>query len=534
MKYNLAELERPSWHGGQLLAFSGLDGPTDFQHGLTARTADGPPDIEILLPATGRLQFPYPVATVNTVAGDWLVVGQTRAVLLDAHHLLVDGPCDVRELAPGLTTATGSNRTLVGSASHFNATLLAADLEAALAERQRWLAAQPLPTGLSPQARRTLLKALSIMKTQVYTPEGRIRHRWTTPDRWPHRRMWLWDSAFHAIGWRHLDPGLAREAIAAVLDLQAADGFVPHMMAPDGISAITQPPVLALATKLVGDLVPDRDWLASIYPKLVAYVDWIAGHRDSDGGGLVEWAIEGNPHCRSGESGMDNSPRFDAATRMDAVDFNAFLSLECEILADFADTLGRPQEAVAWQARQTQINQLIRQRLWSERLQFFVDFDLERQTHSPVLASAGFLPLICGAATPAQAARLAEHLVDPTRFASPLPVPSIAVRDVEHYAKDMWRGPVWINLNWLIARGFDRYGFADQAATLRQQTRQAIEAAGDQYATLFEFYDDRQQVAPPNLLRKGRCAPADSPYHQVVHDYGWTATLYADLLYATG
>jgi hypothetical protein len=51
------------------------------------------------------------------------------------------------------------------------------------------------------------------------------------------------------------------------------------------------------------------------------------------------------------------------------------------------------------------------------------------------------LPLLCGAASPEQAKCLALHLADPDMFATSFPVPSIAVRDWKHYAKDMWRGP---------------------------------------------------------------------------------------------
>ena len=87
---------------------------------------------------------------------------------------------------------------------------------------------------------------------------------WTTPDRWPHRALWLWDSAFHAVGWRHLDPGLAREMIDAVFDAQQPDGRVPHMSTPESSSAITQPPVLALAAALVDDVDPDPAWVESI------------------------------------------------------------------------------------------------------------------------------------------------------------------------------------------------------------------------------------------------------------------------------
>ncbi len=157
---------------------------------------------------------------------------------------------------------------------------------------------------------------------------------------------------------------------------------------------------------------------------------------------------------------------------------------------------------------------------------------MEKHAQSEVLASSGLLPLICGAATPAQAARLVAHLADPTMFGSAFPVPSIAARDAAHYAKDMWRGPVWINLNWLIALGLERYGYHDQAATLRRQTQHQIEIACEKYGTIFEFYDDRNEVAPPQLLRKGRCAPEVSYYHQCFHDYGWSATLYVDMVYA--
>lgn len=73
--------------------------------------------------------------------------------------------------------------------------------------------------------------------TQVYSPEGRIHHRWTTPDRWPHRQMWLWDSAFHAIDWWHIDLALAQEAILAAFDMQAPDGLYHQLFHDYGWTA---------------------------------------------------------------------------------------------------------------------------------------------------------------------------------------------------------------------------------------------------------------------------------------------------------
>ena len=125
---------------------------------------------------------------------------------------------------------------------------------------------------------------------------------------------------------------------------------------------------------------------------------------------------------------------------------------------------------------------------------------------------------------------LAEHLTNPDTFGTALPVASVARGDGRHYAKDMWRGPVWINVNWLIAMGFERYGLQDAAGLIRDRSIDVIESGVDSYGTFFEFYDDRLELDPPSLMRKGCCAPEESPYHQVFHDYGWTATLYVDML----
>ena len=526
-------MRRPVWHGGQLMAFSGLDGVTDFSIALTMRTAFGVPRLEIKLPAMGLIKFLPGAGTVNRVTGDTFLLGTTvRGAFLDAYHFMIEGPCVVLDLDAALTSVVVGHRTLVGVASKFNPELIASDLDAVIRKSASWLQSQLLPAGVSPARGRTLLKAMSVMKTQVNSPEGRILHLWTTPDRWPHRKMWLWDSVFHAIGWRHLDHAVARQAIEAVLDMQAEDGFIAHMMDPKATSRYTQPPVLALGVKLVDGAHPVEGWIKSVYPKLSAYLEWDMANRDRDGGGLVEWEIEGDPFCRSGESGMDNSPRFDSATQMDAVDFNSFLALECEIMGEFAEGLGLQEDAARWKSRHRKLCQLITTRLWSDTKGFFVDYDNDRQCQSSVLASSGFLPLICGAATATQAEQLVKHLQDPDMFGTAFPIPSIPFCDRERYSKDMWRGPVWINLNWLIAHGLDRYGMHEQATALREKTTREIERTCEKYGVFFEFYDDRGETEPPELLRKGVCPEYGvAAHHQVFHDYGWTATLYVDLVY---
>ena len=94
---------------------------------------------------------------------------------------------------------------------------------------------------------------------------------------YPHQ--WLWDSAFIAIGLRHIDPERAAEEIANLVTGQWANGMIPHMIfskgreyrferdawrswlspfAPDSVATtgITQPPVLADAVVKVGEKLP--------------------------------------------------------------------------------------------------------------------------------------------------------------------------------------------------------------------------------------------------------------------------------------
>ncbi len=521
------------WTAGQLLAFSGADGETSYASGLVARTFAGGFGFDIKLPAELRVSFQRPESSV--LAGDFFILkyasGAAKGVFADAFNLLIDGACEFGPVPAALEVKRSGSRLLIASKGYLKEELLKAPIEPLIERRAKWLESIKAPASMRPESAKALCKALSQLKTQIYSPEGRIHCRWTTPDRWPHQKMWLWDSAFHAIGLRHIDPQLAQEALEAVLDVQHADGFIPHMASPSGSSEITQPPVLAFAASLVNEKIRSREWIAKLYPKLKSYLQWDIVNRDSDGNGLLEWFIENDPRCRSGESGADNASRFDCAAKLDAPDFNAYIVQEFEAMESFASELGLDADAAMWKGLALRFNKLMNKRLWSEELGLYMDLDTATGRHSEAMSFAAFLPLICGAPTKEQAAKLVAHLKNPETFGTPLPIPTIARCQTKLYSKDMWRGPVWININWLVARGLRRYGYEAEAADLLKRTVAEIELMHSRYGTMFEFYDDRREDDPPKLLRKGKNDPS-SPYNQAFHDYGWTATLYIDMVYS--
>lgn len=151
---------------------------------------------------------------------------------------------------------------------------------------------------LAEDERRTLGKCFSVMKSQVYTAEGKFRQRWTTPDRLPHKILWLWDSVFHSFGNVYIDPQLAYESLRSVLDTQRSDGFIPHMSSPDGGSEVTQPPVLAWASYKLYEKAGHLEWLSDSYDHLKNYLKWNLKNRDENHNYLFEWKVSPEtPDC---------------------------------------------------------------------------------------------------------------------------------------------------------------------------------------------------------------------------------------------
>lgn len=518
------------WGRGQILAFSALDGPTGTQRDLVARTvADG---VDVVMPGRVQLRFAGAV-TAAEVANDWLEVqtaaGPVRAAFLDHRHLLLHGPVRVCAADAQVAVLQSGDITLVGAADGFVAAHSGADLAAAIRARRVWVdgALARLPAAVA--ARPVAAKVLTMMKGQVCAPEGLIPCRWTTPDRWPHRDAFLWDSAFHAVAWRHLDPAFALEQLAAMLHAQSAAGFIPHRMAPGGGSEITQPPVLAWAAEQVLELHDDPAWLAWAYPRLVRFLDWLVATRTC-ADGLMAWLTSPVVTCRCDESGWDNSPRFDHSPSPLAVDLNAFMVRECQVMARFAARLGRETETGRWQARGAALAAAIETQLWDGERGLYGDRTPGAAAPRSLRSSAGFLPLVHGGVPAARVALLTGLLDDPTAFGTAVPLPSVAAADQRGLAAvgDMWRGPVWININHQVVRGLQACGQDDAAARLRRGTMAAIEGWYERCGTIYEFYDPFDAVAPHAMPRKGPNDPS-SPYHQVIHDFGWSATCWLDL-----
>ena len=141
-----------------------------------------------------------------------------------------------------------------------------------------------------------------------------------------------------------------------------------------------------------------------------------------------------------------------------------------------------------------------------------------------MLTVSSFLPLFAGVAPPERAERLAKLIEDPAFFGTPLPLPSVA-KNHPDYGKDMWRGGVWINYNYMIAEGLRESGFAALAEELKEKTLREVERVFEATGNIFEFYDPECKTEPWRLPRKGPQPEVPDyrvKYHAIT-DYHWTA-----------
>lgn len=540
------------WGDGKLFTFSGIDGRTSWANTLVGGATSDPfgvvlhlgPDLHLRfggeLTEQGGLVLGDAVdVSVETASGSgalrfafadcWTIVGETIGDLTVQLEGETDTDAGFVELMA--EDAGGDIRWCLAlspdspqEAKQRAAEAIHADLDALIEEHSAFV------RGVEAAGdERTYRKCAEVLKLNARAPEGRIQRRWTTPDVWPHRHMWLWDSAFHAMGWRELDGQMAQDAILAVIEMQEEDGKIHLCDAPEPQNQPhTQPPILAWSAWRIYERTDDEHFLWECYQPLGRFIDWLFACRDVNENGLLEWHKEfENERCRCGESGWDNSPRFDREIIDDHVDINVMIVREMQHLAQMAGVLDEQNQ---WQARAEQLSALVNERLWHEEIGLYFDRGPGEAPDEwmTMKSAACFLPMIAGIPDEDQAARMVEeHLTDPDEFWGPTPVPTVAF-DEPQYDDDMWRGPSWMNVNLLIWEGLRRYGFDEVAAGLRRRSMETIEhwyaGQGAPLGGIFEYYDPARETHPFWLHRKGgQCGEGGIA---VIRDYSWTAATY--------
>ncbi|KHE92155.1 MAG: DUF547 domain-containing protein [Candidatus Scalindua rubra] len=304
----------------------------------------------------------------------------------------------------------------------------------------------------------------------------------------------------------------------------------PHAPKTYLTSGITMPPVHAISTeKIYMNARKPRlvlPFLKRIYPRLLRLHEYLYRERDPKNQGLVyirhPW-----------ESGIDNSPTWDLPLKRIKVDKTRLPSYERKDLKHGVDPKMRPSDddydryvylvdlfrkneydearirkicpfliqdplfnSILCRANESLVNiaeligedpgtpkkwaettaEAIRNKLWQKDRDIFDAYDLVADEFIEVDTSAGFLPLFAGAATREQAQKIYNRM-NSTSFCALnqgncFTIPNYDTQKEGFERSNYWRGPVWININWMLVHGLRRYGYTLKADSLQKDLLQ--------------------------------------------------------------
>ena len=99
--------------------------------------------------------------------------------------------------------------------------------------------------------------------------------------------------------------------------------------------------------------------------------------------------------------------------------------------------------------------------------------------------------------------------MDEREFWSRYPVPTVAMNDPKYNPNQMWRGPTWVNVNYLLIEGLQRSGYPDLSRELRRRTLEMICGQDD----IYEYYHPETGQNPP----------------LAASTFGWSSAAFIDL-----
>jgi len=342
--------------------------------------------------------------------------------------------------------------------------------------------------------------------------------------------------------------------------------YSPNSVATSGI---TQPPMLAEAVMAVGEKLNKterRSWYRKMYQPLVRYHEWLYTERDPHNEGLVinlhpyetgldnspPWISELRKHSmpwwligfeRLHLDGVVNMFRRDTRhvppgqrmsniealaywaalrrLRRKAYNSEAILSRSLFAVQDltFNSILIRANDCLSTIAAEIKAElpeELVTKfdnsrkaldQLWDDQEgQYFSrSFVSHKLIEEETIAT--LMPLYSGAVTRERAARLVDIMKKRRRFSLSWPLPSVPLNSHHFDPYKYWQGPTWVNTNWLVIKGLERYGYLEEAKALKDRTIELIEKSG-----------------PSEYFNPLSGEPEGAP------NFSWTAALTIDLL----
>jgi len=188
--------------------------------------------------------------------------------------------------------------------------------------------------------------------------------------------------------------------------------------------------------------------------------------------------------------------------------FIGILNYSNECMIKIAEVIG--EDPAPFENWYYSTNQGLNSKLWNRDSGRYDAYDLFNETVLENFSCNSYIPLLCGAPEAFESQALVDNLFD------------LKIKNTDHYLcpsfdldqpgsnpEKYWRGPVWININWMLYLGLLRYDFHKEAEILRDNSIELIDKFG-----FHEYFDARK-----NIQENG----------YGTDNFSWSAALYLEL-----
>ncbi|MBQ4802730.1 glycoside hydrolase [Aquimarina sp. MMG015] len=196
--------------------------------------------------------------------------------------------------------------------------------------------------------------------------------------------------------------------------------------------------------------------------------------------------------------------------------FNAVLIKSNRSLIELYTLIGNNKDKIKqlqnWQEKSIKS---FNDKLFDKKLGTYVHYDLRNEKLLSYISSSSFSPLFAGIPTKETARSMVEIMIDKFGGSHQYLCASFDPDSERFNPKKYWRGPVWVNLNWMLYRGLDEYGYKDIAERIKKDTIEMITQNG-----FYEYFDSRKEIHQNGKAGYGG------------DNFSWSAALLIDLIHS--
>ncbi len=191
--------------------------------------------------------------------------------------------------------------------------------------------------------------------------------------------------------------------------------------------------------------------------------------------------------------------------------FNTMLIKSNQSLIELYKIIGNNEEKIqqleVWQAKSIKS---FNDKLFNEELGAYVHYDLRNNKPLNYVSSSSFAALYAGIPSKERAQVLVSTMMEKFGNEHQYLCASFDPTSERYNPKKYWRGPVWINVNWILYNGLKKYEFTQIAERVKNDSITLVEKYG-----FYEYFDARK--------KEGETGYGGN-------NFSWTAALIIDML----